>query len=74
VIKNQLLKIKIEKVTAILGLRSAAGQLRATSGSVGKFLWGSMVGFQKICCNFGAAPRHTTERQNFVEPGAFELN
>ena len=47
----RILKIKIEKVTEILVLRSAAGQLQVTSGSAGKFLWGSMVKFQKTCCN-----------------------
>jgi hypothetical protein len=45
--KNQRLKVKIHKVTAILVLRSAAGQLQATSGSAQKFVWGSMVDFQK---------------------------
>jgi hypothetical protein len=32
-----------------------------------------MVKFQKLSCNFGAAPRRTAERQDFVELGAFEL-
>jgi hypothetical protein len=42
VIKNQLLKVKIDKVTAILVIRSAAGQLQAymdgkkTVGRVGE--------------------------------------
>jgi hypothetical protein len=48
--KNQLLKVKNEKVTVILVLRSAAGQLQVTSGSAQKFVWGSMVKFQKNNC------------------------
>jgi hypothetical protein len=43
VIKNQLLKIKTDKITVMLVLRSAAGQLQVTLGSARKFLWGSMV-------------------------------
>jgi hypothetical protein len=29
---------------------------------------------KKRRCNSGAAPRHTEERHDFVELGAFELN
>ena len=38
-----------------------------TSGSAQKFVWGSMVDFQKISCNFGAAARRTAKRQDVVE-------
>jgi hypothetical protein len=73
--KNQLLKVKIAKVTAILVPRSAVGQ-RSGAGDIGlcAFVRGSMVNFQKTSCNFGAAARRTEERQDFVELGAFELN
>jgi hypothetical protein len=60
--KNQGLKVKIGEVTAIPVHRSAAGQLQVTLGSAQKFVWGSMVDFQKTSCNFGAAPRRTVER------------
>ena len=51
VIKNQLLKVKIAKGTVILVLRSTARLLQATSGFAQKFVWGSMVKFQKTSCN-----------------------
>jgi hypothetical protein len=35
---------------------------------------GCMVDFQKTSCISGATRRHTEERQDFVELGAFELN
>jgi hypothetical protein len=60
--KNQGLKVKIDQVTAILVIRSAAGQLQATSGSAQKFVWGCMVDFQKSSCNFSAPRRPTEER------------
>jgi hypothetical protein len=48
----------------------AAGDI----GLCGKFLWGSMVKFQKTSCDFLPTPTRTEERQDFVELGAFELN
>jgi hypothetical protein len=75
--KNQLLKVKIDKVTAILVLRSAAGQLHVTSGPAQKFVRGSMVEFQKTSCNFCAIPCNAEEgeeRHDFVKLRAFELN
>jgi hypothetical protein len=66
-------KQKADKVTTILVFRSATGQLHATSGSAQKFVWGSMVRFQKTSCNFSPTPTHTVIRQDFVELGAFEL-
>ena len=71
--KNQGLKVKIAKVTAILVPQIRAGQLQVTSGSAQKFVWGSMVDFQKTSCDFGATRRHTVIRQDSVELGAFEL-
>jgi hypothetical protein len=65
--KNQGLKVKIDKVIAILVLRSPAGQLQATSGCAQKFVWDCMVDFQKkTSCNSGAAARRTEERQYVV--------
>jgi hypothetical protein len=71
--KNQGLNVKIDKVTAILVLGSAAGQLQVTLGSAQKFVWGCMVGFQKFGCSSGAPRRPTAERWNFAELGATDL-
>jgi hypothetical protein len=45
--KNQVLKLKIAKVTAILVPQIRAGQLQVTSGSAQKFVWDCMGDFQK---------------------------
>ena len=48
--KNQGLKVKIDEVTVNLVPQIRAGQLQLTSGSAQKFVWGSMVDFQKTTC------------------------
>jgi hypothetical protein len=47
--------------------------MQVKSGSTEKFLWGSMVKFQKNSCNFGTAARRTVVRQDVVELDATDL-